>query len=52
LLKEINRLGKELKEELKILVGPQVLDLDQSKFFKALYTNPPRMANDWVVENV
>lgn len=50
LKEEITRLGKELQENLKILTGPTYLDADSSKFFKALYTNPPRMSNSWVVE--
>lgn len=50
LLSEIVRLGTELKDNLKILTGPSVLDPDGSKFFKALYTNPPRMANNWIIE--
>lgn len=49
---EIKRLGEMLKQKLGILTGPGIMDSDQSKFFKALYTNPPRMSNDWVVENV
>ena len=52
LLDEIARLGTELRNNLGILTGPGVMDKDQSKFFKAVYTNPPRMSNDWIVENV
>ena len=51
ILKEkIITLGKTLKQELKILTGPNVLDEDGSRFFKALYTNPPRMKNNSVIE--
>jgi hypothetical protein len=49
---EISRLGKDLRDELEILTGPSYMDPDQSKFFKVLYTNPPRMNNDWVINNV
>lgn len=47
---EITKLGKDLKEQLGILTGPTYLDSDGSKFFKALYTNPPRLKNEWVIE--
>ncbi len=50
LKQEISRLGKELKEQLSILTGNSYLDADGSKFFKALYTNPPRLKNEWVIE--
>lgn len=50
LIAEINRLGQILKTSLGILTGPSYLDSDQSKFFKVLYTNPPRMSNTWIIE--
>ena len=52
LIKEINRLGETLRDQLGILTGPGFMDPDQSKFFKAVYTNPPRLSNDWTIENV
>jgi hypothetical protein len=50
LSQEMINLGTELRDQLGILTGPSILDPDQSKFFKALYTNPPRMKNNWVIE--
>ena len=47
---EMLELGTQLRDKLGILTGPGILDSDQSKFFKALYTNPPRMKNNWVIE--
>jgi len=52
LISEIGRLGKSLKDNLDIPTSSNYLDPNLSKFFKELYTNPPRMANDWVIENV
>jgi len=52
LILEIGRLGKSLKDNLDIATSSNYLDPNLSKFFKELYTNPPRMANDWVIENV
>lgn len=52
LLGEIASLGTKLRDSLGILTGPGFMDKDQSKFFKSVYTNPPRMTNDWIVENV
>jgi len=49
---EITRLGILLRDNLGILTGPNPMDVDQSKFFKAVYTNPPRLKNDWVIDNV
>ena len=47
---EMLELGTQLRDQLGILTGPSILDADQSKFFKTLYTNPPRMKNNWVIE--
>lgn len=52
LIDEIYRLGKALRDDLGILTGPNFMDYDQSKFFKAVYTNPPRLKNDWIIDNV
>lgn len=49
---EIERLGITLKDDLQILTGSNYLDSDQSRFFKAVFTNPPRLKNDWIIENV
>ena len=52
LIKEINRLGETLRDQLGILTGPGYMDPDQSRFFKAVYTNPSRLGNDWIIESV
>ena len=52
LLEQIISLGNKLRSQLDILVSINPLDADQSLFFKGLYTNPPRLGNDWIVENV
>jgi len=49
---KITDLGKKLKDGLDILISDDPLNADQSLFFKGLYTNPPRLENDWVIENV
>ena len=50
-IKEINRLGTILNNELKIDISPVPFDIDQSKFFKSLYKNPPRVPINFLVEN-
>jgi hypothetical protein len=42
--------GEELCRKLNILTGPTCMTPEQSKFFKAVYTNPPRMKSNLVIE--
>ena len=46
---EIMGIGETLKHELGINVDDPYTD-GQSKLFKKLYTNPPRMKNTFIVE--
>ena len=46
---EIAGIGETLKHELDITVADAYTP-DQSKLFKSLYTNPPRMKNTFIVE--
>jgi len=46
---EINRLGKVLKNDLEIDMS-EPFTPDQSVLFKTVYTNPPRMKNNFIVE--
>jgi hypothetical protein len=46
---ETSSLGESLKFELGLTMG-EPYSADQSKLFKSLYTNPPRMKNTFIVE--
>jgi hypothetical protein len=46
---ETTSLGESLKFELGLTMG-EPYSADQSKLFKSLYTNPPRMKNTFIVE--
>jgi hypothetical protein len=46
---EIMGIGETLKHELHINVADSFTP-EQSKLFKKLYTNPPRMKNTFIVE--
>lgn len=46
---EITGLGETLKFELGLLMS-DTFDKDQSILFKSLYTNPPRMINNYIVK--
>jgi hypothetical protein len=46
---EIMGIGETLKHELKINIADPYTP-EQSKLFKMLYTNPPRMKNTFIVE--
>lgn len=46
---EITGLGETLKFELGLLMS-DTFDKDQSTLFKSLYTNPPRMINNYIVK--
>lgn len=46
---EIMGIGETLKHELKIDMGG-MFDHNQSKLFKSMYTNPPRMKNTFILE--
>jgi len=46
---EVNGLGDSLKFELGINMA-EVYTAEQSKLFKSLYTNPPRLRNQYVIE--
>ena len=50
LIEEIQRLGIILNTELNIDISPTPFDVDQSKFFKSLYKNPPRVPVDFLIE--
>jgi len=41
-------IGETLKHELNISIADPFTD-EQSVLFKALYTNPPRMLNNFIV---
>ena len=45
---EIMGIGETLKHELKINIADPFID-EQSRLFKTLYTNPPRMPNNFIV---
>jgi hypothetical protein len=49
---EIKRLGYILKDDLQLAIGPQCLDKDQSRFFKIVYSNPPKLKHPWIIQNV
>jgi hypothetical protein len=49
LLNEISDLGKKISSELGITIGDP-LDQNQSNFFKTVYMNPPRMANNLIIK--
>jgi len=46
---EITGLGETLQVELNLLISDP-FNKDQSKLFKSLYTNPPRMINNYIVK--
>jgi len=47
----VNSLGKQISNMLQISC-PEPLNIDQSIFFKSVYTNPPRMKSKLVVNHV
>ena len=51
LLYEIELLGKKLVDELGMNIPLDVYNEEQSKFFKSLYVNPPRIGKKFIKED-